>query len=150
MTRHLSRHPPGARAAYRSFVPITTRWGDNDVFGHTNNAVYYGYIDTAVTTLMLRAGVLTWQGGPRIVLAAEGGCRFHSELGFPDQVHAGVRIARLGGSSIRHEVGMFRNDEDLASAEGFIVHVCVDSATRRPAPLPDDWRHALQPLVMET
>lgn len=145
----MSRPLPGARADYRSFVPVTTRWGDNDVFGHVNNAVYYGYIDTAVTTLMLRAGVLSLKESPHIVMVAEGGCRFHSEMGFPDQVQAGVRIARLGGSSIRHEVGMFRGDEDVACAEGFIVHVCVDSATRRPAPLPDEWRRALQPLVIE-
>ena len=145
----MSRPPPGIRAAYRSFVPVTTRWGDNDVFGHVNNAVYYGYIDTAVTTLMQRAGVLAWRDTPHFVMVAEGGCRFHSELGFPDAVQAGVRIARLGGSSIRHEVGIFRNDEDRASAEGFIVHVCVDSATRRPVPLPDAWRQALQPLVIE-
>ncbi len=145
----MSRPPPSVRAAYRSFVPVTTRWGDNDVFGHVNNAIYYGYIDTAVTTLMQRAGVLAGQDTPHIVMVAEGGCRFHSELGFPDQVHAGVRIARLGGSSIRYEVGIFRNDDPLASAEGFIVHVCVDSATRRPAPMPDAWRQALQPLVIE-
>lgn len=144
----MTRPAPGVRADYRSFVPITTRWWDNDVFGHINNAVYYGFIDTAVTTLMLRAGVLGWRDAPHIVLVAEGGCRFHAEAGFPDQLHAGVRIARLGGSSIRHEVGIFRNDDGLACAEGFIIHVCVDLSTRRPAPMPDDWRRALQPLVI--
>ena len=144
----MTRPAPGVRADYRSFVPITTRWGDNDVFGHINNAVYYGFIDTAVTTLMLRAGVLGWRNAPYIVLVAEGGCRFHAEAGFPDQLHAGVRIARLGGTSIRHEVGIFRNNDDLACAEGFIIHVCVDSASRRPAAMPDDWRRALQPLVI--
>lgn len=145
----MSRPAPGARASYRSFVPITTRWADNDVFGHANNVVYYSYIDTAVTTLLVEGGILTWRGGPHILVAAEGGCRFHSELGFPDRLTAGVRVARLGARSIRSEVGMFRNDDDTASAEGFLVHVCVDSATRRPAPLPDDWRCALQPLAMK-
>ena len=145
----MSRPPPGVRADYRRFVPITTRWADNDVFGHVNNAVYYGYIDTAVTTLMIEAGILAWRGSPHIVLVAEGGCRFHSEVAFPDRLAAGVRIARLGARSLRCEVGIFRNDDDTASAEGFIVHVCVDSGTHRPAPLPAPWRTALQPLVTE-
>ena len=146
----MSRPPPGTRADYRSFVPITTRWSDNNPFGHTNNAVYYSYIDTAVTTLLVQGGILSWHGGTHMLLAAEGGCRFHAEMGFPDRLMAGVRVARLGGRSMRSEVGMFRNDDDTASAEGFLVHVCVDSAARRPAPLPDNWRRTLQPLVMET
>lgn len=145
----MSRPPPGARADYPRFVPITTRWADNDVFGHINNAVYYSYIDTAVTTLMVAAGILSWHGSPHIVLVAEGGCRFHAEAGFPDRLTAGVRVAHLGARSLRCEVGLFRDDDATASAEGFIVHVCVDSATRRPAPLPDTWRTALQPLQIK-
>lgn len=144
----MTRPPPGTRASYRSFVPITTRWSDNDPFGHTNNAVYYSYIDTAITTLLIDAGILTWQGGTHMLLAAEGGCRFHAEMGFPDRLTAGVRVTHLGARSVRSEVGMFRNDEATAAAEGFLVHVCVDTTARRPAPLLEAWREKLQLLVI--
>jgi acyl-CoA thioester hydrolase len=151
----MSRPPPGARADYRSFVPVTTRWMDNDVFGHVNNAVYYSLIDTAVTTLLVRWGILTWPGPhramvDRFMVVAEGGCRFHSEVAFPDPLTAGVRISRMGDRSARIEVGIFRDNDPVAAAEGFLVHVCVDAATRRPVPLPDDWRRILQPLVVES
>lgn len=142
----MSRPPPGLRADYAAFVPITTRWMDNDVFGHVNNVHYYSYFDTAVCSTLVRAGILTWRGGPHIVVIAESGCRFHKEVAFPDALTAGIRIARLGTSSIRWEIGIFREDEQSAAAEGFMVHVCADATTHRPAPLPDAWRQKLTNL----
>jgi acyl-CoA thioester hydrolase len=142
----MSRPPPGTRADYRVFLPMTTRWMDNDVFGHLNNVVYYSLFDTAVCHFMVQAGILTWKGGSHIMMVAESGCRFLGEVGFPDRLTAGVRLARLGTSSVRHEIAVFREDADAASAEGFMVHVCVDAAARRPAPLPETWRTALERL----
>lgn len=144
--RPAGRPAPGRRADYVSFQPITTRWMDNDVFGHLNNVVYYSLFDTAVCRLLVDAGILTWRGGDHIMVVAENGCRYHSEVAFPDRISAGLRLGRLGERSVRYEIGVFREDSDMASAEGFMVHVCVDAATRRPAPLPQAWRAALQTI----
>lgn len=143
----MTRPAPGLRAGYRHFLPVTTRWMDNDVFGHVNNVHYYSYFDTAVCEFLVGSGILTWRGSSHFMVMAESGCRYHSELAFPDRVTAGLRVAQLGQSSVRYELGAFREDADAASAEGFLVHVCVDAATRRPAPLPDAWRAALQTIA---
>ena len=119
---------------------------DNDVFGHVNNVHYYSYFDTAVCHFLVRVGILTWKGSPHIMVMAESGCRYHSEVAFPDALTAGVRIARLGTSSVRWEIAVFRDGRDEASAEGFMVHVCADAATHRPAPMPEEWRTALAKL----
>lgn len=140
---------PARRASYRRYIPITTRWMDNDVFGHVNNVTYYSFFDTAVCSALVAGGALSWHDPSHIMVVAESGCRYHSELAFPDRVTAGLRVARLGARSVRYEIGIFRDDEDAASAEGFFVHVCVDAATHRPAPLPPAWRALLEPLVVE-
>ena len=140
----MPRPPPGTRADYASFLPLATRWMDNDVFGHLNNVIYYSLFDTTVCHGLVGAGILTWKGGNHIMVVAESGCRYHTEVAFPDRITAGLRIGRLGTSSVRWEIAVFREDEDQASAEGFMVHVCVDAAARRPAPFPDAWRTALQ------
>lgn len=144
----MTRSPPGLRAAYRRFHSVPTRWMDNDVFGHVNNAHYYSYFDTAITAFEISAGVLQQADAGHIMVVAESGCRYYSELSFPDLVTIGLRVARLGSSSVRYELAAFRGDANAASAEGFMVHVCVDAHTRRPAPLPDGWRAALQ-VIME-
>ena len=117
------------------------------MFGHVNNAAYYSYFDTAITRWLLESGVLSLRGGAFQVAVAENGCRYHSEPAFPGDVTAGVRMAHLGTSSFRHEVAAFGGDADAASAEGFFVHVCVSAATRRPTPLPEPWRRALQAMM---
>ncbi len=122
---------------------------DNDVFGHVNNAHYYSLFDTAVCEFLVGRGILTWRASDHFMVVAESGCRYHSEVAFPDDVTAGLRVMRLGKSSVRYDIGVFRNEDDVASAEGFMVHVCVSAETRRPAPLPDHWRAALQQLVVE-
>lgn len=138
---------PDTRDAYAYFQPITTRWMDNDVYGHVNNVVYYSYFDTVVNTYLIRAGVLDVASGNTIGLVIETQCNYFSSLSFPDTVVAGLRVARLGTSSVRYEVGLFRNDDDVAAAQGHFVHVYVDRATRRPTPLPPPLRQALEPLV---
>lgn len=141
------RPPPGRRADYAAFVAHTTRWNDNDVYGHLNNVVHYALFDSTVNGWLIDRGLLDPVGGAQIGLVAETGCRYHGEMGYPDRISAGLRVARLGSSSVRYEVGLFRNDDDTAAAEGFFVHVYVDAATRRPAPLAPALRAALETLV---
>jgi acyl-CoA thioester hydrolase len=143
------RPAPGQRAEYRRFLPLTLRWMDNDVFGHVNNAHYYSLFDTAVCEFLVGKGILTWRGSDHFMVVAESGCRYWSEVAFPDQITAGLRVMRLGTSSVRYNIGVFREDDSGASAEGFMVHVCVSAHTRRPTPMPAHWRAALQTLLVE-
>lgn len=137
----------GHRADYVAFHPIQTRWMDNDMYGHMNNVVHYSLFDTAVNAWQIGAGILDPTGGATVGLVVETGCRYFAEMGFPDLVHAGLRVARIGTSSVRFEVGLFRNDDDLAAAEGFFVHVFVDRASHRPVPLDEARRAAFRRLV---
>lgn len=138
-----------ARSAYRHFLPITTRWMDNDVYGHVNNVVYYSYFDTVVNEYLIRAGALDVEHGTTIGLVVETQCNYFSPLVFPERVDAGLRVARLGSSSVRYEVGLFREGESQPAAQGHFVHVYVERATRRPVSvLPDALRAALAPLVV--
>lgn len=138
---------PGKRHDYKAFRAIPTRWMDNDVYGHMNNVVHYSLFDTAVNGWLIEAGALDFHAGEQIGLVVETGCRYHAEIVFPDVVHAGIRVARLGTSSVRYEVGLFRNNAEEAAAEGFFVHVYVDRASRRPKPLNEPLRAALEELV---
>ena len=141
-----ARPTPEPRTAYPHFRAISTRWMDNDIYGHVNNVVYYSYFDTAVNQYLLEQGVLDIERGPVIGLVVETHCNYFSAIAFPDVVHAGLRVARLGSSSVRYEVGIFRNDDALASAQGHFVHVYVDRANRRPIVLPNELRTALNAL----
>jgi acyl-CoA thioester hydrolase len=142
------RPGPSERSAYREFRTLTTRWMDNDPYGHMNNVVHYSLFDTAVNGWLIEAGVLDFIAGEQVGLVVETGCRYFSELAFPDRVAAGLRVAKLGASSVRYEIGLFRNDEPKAAAEGFFVHVYVDRSTRRPTPLGPALRSALERLVV--
>jgi acyl-CoA thioester hydrolase len=130
------RRVPQARESYRAFRAITTRWMDNDVYGHVNNVVYYSFFDTAVNGLLVEAGVLDFHAGEVIGLVVETQCNFFSPIEFPKRVTAGVRVAQLGRSSVRYEIGLFTEDEKMSAAAGHFVHVYVDRASRRPVPLP--------------
>lgn len=132
-----SRLPPGRRADYRLFRTITTRWMDNDVYGHVNNVTYYSYFDTAVSGYLVESGAIDIRASQVIGYAVESQCRYFAPMAFPDTVTAGIRIGHRGRSSVRYEIGLFRGEEDVASAEGHFVHVYVDRATSRPVPLPD-------------
>lgn len=131
------------RADYPVFEPIETRWADNDAYGHVNNVVFYAFFDTAVNRRLARAGLLDITGGETIGLVVETGCRYHASAAFPEPLEAGVRVARIGTSSVRYELAIFRAGEDAAIAEGFFVHVYVDRQTRRPRPLDARWRAVL-------
>jgi len=136
----------GLRADYGRFVTLSTRWADNDVYGHINNVAYYGFIDTAVNQLLINAGLLMPQTSPQIFLVVESGCRYHAAASYPDVIHAGVRVAHLGNSSVKYEVGLFANTQDQALAEGHFVHVMVGRDDRRPAPITGDFRTFLEGL----
>ncbi|HUB47505.1 MAG TPA: thioesterase family protein [Acetobacteraceae bacterium] len=141
-----TRQPPGRRADYCWFHAITTRWMDNDVFQHVNNVNYFSFFDTAVTYYEMSEGVVGLLDGPVHCVVAEVMCRYHSSISFPDRVAVGVRVATVGRSSVRYELGVFRNDEDTAAAEGYFVHVFVERGTQRPMPIPEDARIKLRNL----
>lgn len=136
------------RARFGHFTSITTRWMDNDIYGHVNNIVYYGYFDTVVNRYLIECGVLDIHRGVVIGLVVESGCRYFAPLAFPQTLVGGLRVARLGKSSVRYEVGVFAQDSDEAAAHGHFVHVYVDRTTRRPVPLPASLRAALELLVI--
>ena len=127
------------------FRPVTTRWMDNDVFGHVNNVTYYSYFDTAVTGWLTERGLIGPYDGP-MWMVAETQCRFLGEVAFPDLVTVGMRLGRLGSSSVRYELAVFRGETVEAAAEGHLVHVYVDRATRRPKAVPDTIRATLLTL----
>ena len=141
--RTVGREAPETRDRYRRFLEIPTRWMDNDVYGHVNNVVYYSYFDTVVNGYLISSGALDIERSRVIGLVVETQCRYFKPITFPDVVYAGLRVARLGNSSVRYEIGIFRNDEDTAAAQGHFVHVYVDRETRRPAALPPEMRRVL-------
>lgn len=134
------------RSDYRHFHPITTRWMDNDAYGHVNNVVYYSWFDTVVNQFLIANGALDIEHSPVIGLVIETQCNYFASVAFPERVSAGLRVARIGTSSVRYEVGIFREDEEQASAQGHFIHVYVDRASRKPAPLPENLRKLLQTI----
>jgi acyl-CoA thioester hydrolase len=137
---------PAFRDAYPAFLAIPTRWMDNDVYGHVNNVTYYSYFDTVVNEHLVRAGGLDFRNGPALGVVVETACRFHKPLSFPEAIDAGLRVAHIGRSSVTYEIGIFRQRDDDAAATGRFVHVWVDRAGRRPLPVPELIRAALEPL----
>lgn len=140
----MSRPQPRPRADFRLFVPISTRWMDNDVYGHINNVTYYSFFDTAVNRYLMDSGVLDIARSPVIGLVVETGCHYFSPLAFPDDIEAGLKVAHMGNTSVRYEIGIFKKGQELTAAHGHFVHVYVDQATRRPVPLPSKLRQALE------
>jgi acyl-CoA thioester hydrolase len=140
---------PETRSAFLALTEITTRWMDNDVYGHINNVVYYSYFDTAINRFLIDNKCLDPLGGKVVGFVVETGCIYFRPMAFPQRVAAGIRMARLGRSSVRYEVGIFGNEQDEASAQGHFVHVYVDRETARPVTsLPGPLREALQPLLV--
>ena len=129
------RPVPTTRAHYRAFSTLTTRWIDNDIYGHMNNAVHYQLFDTAVNGHLLEQGVLDLKLGKTVFLVVETGCQYFKELAFPDIITAGIKVSKLGTSSVTYAVGLFSGEEDFASAQGHFVHVNVNRRTRRPSEL---------------
>ncbi len=146
MNKQTDKTLPEPRGAYPAFRTITTRWMDNDVYGHVNNVVYYSWFDTAINAWLIEQGVLDIHAGAAIGLVVESGCHYFAPLSYPQTIEAGIRVARLGNSSVRYEIGLFAQGEEHAAAQGHFVHVYVDRQTRRPLPLPPDLRAALATL----
>ena len=127
------RQTASTRADYSAFLTLTTRWADNDIYGHMNNAVHYQMFDTAVNSYLLENGALDLKLGTTVFLVVETGCQYFSELAFPDRICAGIKVRTLGRSSVTYNVGLFRGEDNIAAAQGHFVHVNVDRVTRRPA-----------------
>ena len=136
------------RESYRRFLTVPTRWSDNDSYGHVNNVTYYSYFDTAVNEHLIREGGLSIAGSDYIGVVAETFCRFLKPLSFPMRLDVGLRVAKLGHSSVKYEIAIFPDAENEASATGHFVHVWVDRASHRPSAVPARIRAALQPLVV--
>lgn len=145
MTAH--RPQPQPRSAYKVFRTLGTRWMDNDIYGHVNNVVYYSWFDTAVNGWLIEQGALDIHAGEVIGLVIETQCNYFESLAFPQDVHAGLRVAHLGKSSVRYEVGLFAPGRETSAAAGHFVHVYVDRSTRRPVPLPDTLKRTLETLT---
>src|SRR5262245_4341671 len=137
---------PERRADYPHFLTIPTRWMDNDIYGHVNNVTYYSYFDTVINRYLIDAGGLDIQHGPIIGIAVETQCRYHRPFAYPEPVEAGLRVAHLGSSSCRYEVGLFGAGEGDARAEGYFVHVFVRRAANAPVPIPHAIRAALEKI----
>ena len=143
----MSVDPANARRQdYRAFLAIPTRWMDNDAYGHVNNVVYYSYFDTAVNEHLIRAGGLDIARDPVVGYVVETSCRFAKPLAFPEVVDAGLRVVRIGNSSVEYDIGLFRRGDEQVAARGRFVHVWVDRATQQPTRVPDKIRAALEPL----
>ena len=146
MAEKEARARPQSRSAYRRFASFATRWRDNDQYGHMNNVIHYSLIDTAVTHWQLEQAVFDMSGAKTRFLVVESGCIYHDEAGFPDLIHAGIRVGHIGTSSWRYEVGLFRNQRQTAFAEGFFAQVQVESESGAPLPLDPEFRRCLKTL----
>jgi acyl-CoA thioester hydrolase len=135
------------RKDFPFFVELVTRWADNDVYGHVNNATYYSYFDTVVNRFLTDRGLLDLHQSQSFGVIVETGCKFHASVAFPDVLEIGLRVAKLGNSSVQYELGVFKKGASECAAEGRFVHVYVDRATRRPVAIPPETRAALQPLA---
>lgn len=138
-----------SRSDFPHFLVIPTRWMDNDAYQHVNNVVYYSYFDTAVNRLLIDRGLLDIHRDTVVGMVVDTGCSYFSSIAFPDTVHAGLRVARLGNTSVRYELALFRNDEAKPAAAGHFVHVYVDRASNRPVPVPSAVREMLATLTLQ-
>jgi acyl-CoA thioester hydrolase len=143
----VSRAAPLGREAYRHFTTITTRWADNDAYGHVNNTVYYEWFDTAVNRWLVEQGLLDIEGGDPIGLVVETGCSYFAPLAFPTEVEVGLAVQKLGTSSVTYRIGVFATGSSEPAAQGYFTHVYVGGDSRRPASLPDEWRRTLETLA---
>jgi acyl-CoA thioester hydrolase len=142
----VSREAPVRRSEFKAWRRVTTRWADNDAYGHVNNTVYYEWFDSAVNAWMVEQGLLDIGHGDPIGLVVETRCIYFAPLAFPQNVDVGLAVASLGRSSIRYRIGIFAAGEEQAAAQGEFVHVVVDRASHRPVEIPQDWRVALEAI----
>jgi acyl-CoA thioester hydrolase len=142
----VGRPPPRSREHYSHFTRITTRWGDNDAYGHVNNTVYYAWFDSAVNAWLVGQGLLDIAAGDPIALVVETGCRYFAPLSFPEEVDVGIAVERIGTSSVTYRIGVFAAGSEAPAAEGHFTHVAVDRESRRPVPWPAAWRERFAAL----
>ncbi len=136
------------RASYKHFLAIPTRWMDNDVYGHVNNVVYYSYFDTVVNDYLMRHGGLDYRNGAIVGLVVETMCQYKKSLAFPESVDVGLRVAKIGNSSVRFEIGIFRQGDDAPAAFGYFVHVFVERAVQKAIAMPERIRGALEKILV--
>ena len=144
----MAEQPQHLRADYRHFQPITTRWHDNDIYGHVNNVVYYSYFDSAVNAYLIERGGLDIHEGEVVGFVVSSSCDYFASIAFPDLLEVGLRVGKLGNSSVQYELAIFKAGEAQACAAGRFVHVFVDRASNRPTPIPRGLRQALEALVV--
>ena len=140
--------PQIQRSEFGHFLSLPTRWMDNDVYGHVNNALYYGFFDTAINQYMIAEGGLDIHTGAVIAFTVESQCQYLQPIAFPDVIEVGLRVGKLGNSSVRYELAIFKQGEGLAAAAGYFVHVFVSRETQRPVPMPETIRAALERLIL--
>lgn len=143
----MSSSPVSGRSDYRYFLPITTRWMDNDLYGHVNNVTYYSYFDTVANTFLIEQGGLDIHRGDSIGFVVSSHCDYHSAIAYPDKIEGGLRVNRLGNSSVEYGIGIFRQGEPQPSASGTFTHVFVDRSNQRPISIPEALRAALTRLT---
>lgn len=143
----MSKKIPLTRDEFGLFRPLQTRWSDNDAYGHMNNVIHYMLFDSAINGWLIEEGILKIEGGAFIGMVVETGCSYFSEIRFPDNVVAGIRIGRIGTSSVRYEIALFRNDDEVAAAQGYFVHVYVEPKSKKPLALDKAFRGRLEEFV---
>ena len=146
----MPQKPQISRSEYHHFLTLPTRWMDNDIYGHVNNALYYAFFDTAINEYLIAEGGLDIASGTVVAFAAESHCQYLRPLAFPGAIEVGLRVGKLGNSSVRYELAIYKQGEPFAAATGYFVHVFVDRETQRPVPIPTTIRSALARLVVET
>lgn len=137
-----------SRENYKTFIPLSTRWSDNDVYGHVNNVTYYSYFDTAANQYLISEGGLDIENSPVIGYVVNSGCNYHSAIAYPDQLEIGLRVDRIGNSSVQYGLAVFKEGEALAAADGHFVHVFVDRESKRSVSIPAPLRTTLAAILV--
>ena len=140
---------PSNRSEYNFFSKISTRWNDNDIYGHMNNIVYYALFDTAVNKWLIQNNLIDIKHGKNIGLIVQSGCNYFSSFQYPEDIDAGIRVTKIGTSSVRYEVGLFHEKDEISSADGFFVHVYVDRVKNTPIPLNYDFKKTLDTIFVQ-
>ena len=143
------RPNPSNRSDYNYFTKLSTRWNDNDLYGHLNNVIYYELFDTAVNKWLIKNNLIDIKNGNNIGLIVQSGCNYFSSFEYPDDIDAGIRVTNIGNSSVRYEVGLFKPNDDLASADGFFIHVYVDRGSNKPISLDYEFKKKLDTIYVE-
>lgn len=141
---------PSHISEYNYFCQLSTRWNDNDIYGHMNNIIYYALFDTAVNKWLIKNKLIDIKNGQNIGLIVQSGCNYFSSFEYPENINAGIRVTKIGKTSVRYEVGLFKEKEELSSADGFFIHVYVDRKTNKPIALNYDFKNALDTIFVET